>query len=93
MQMAGAIKAISTTIQPVEKKTIFLTSSNTHKKKMQMVIRQCSVKNLSLGKIKNIAGTLPQNSRNSFVDMQSKKSKKKTDQKNRLFIEGWRCYI
>ena len=38
---------------------------------------------------KNIAGRLPENSRNRFVDRQSKKTVKKTDQKNRLFIEGW----
>ena len=36
----------------------------------------------------NIAGRLPENSRNRFVDRQSKKTVKKTDQKNRLFIEG-----
>ena len=36
----------------------------------------------------NIAGRLPENSRNRFVDRQSKKKTvKKTDQKN-LFIEG-----
>ena len=34
----------------------------------------------------NIAGRLPENSRNSFVDLQSKKTVKKTDQKN-LYIE------
>ena len=37
---------------------------------------------------KNIAGRLPENSRNRFVDRQSKKTVKKTGQKNRLFIEG-----
>ena len=31
--------------------------------------------------IKNINGRLPENSRNSFVDLQSKKTVKKTDQK------------
>ena len=36
----------------------------------------------------NIAGRLPENSRNRFVDRQSKKTVKKTDQKNPLFIEG-----
>ena len=38
----------------------------------------------------NIAGKLPENSRNSFVDLQSQKKKtvKKTDRKNRLSIEG-----
>ena len=30
---------------------------------------------------KNIAGILPENSRNSFVDLQSQKTVKKTDQK------------
>ena len=38
--------------------------------------------------IKNIAGRLPANSRNRFVDRQSKKTVKKTDQKTCLFIEG-----
>ena len=33
-------------------------------------------------KIKNIAGRLPENSRNRFVDRPSKKTVKKTDQKN-----------
>ena len=36
----------------------------------------------------NIAGTLPENSRNRFVDRLPKKTVKKTDQKIRLFIEG-----
>ena len=36
----------------------------------------------------NIAGRLPENSRNSFVDLQSPKTVKKTEQKNSLFIEG-----
>ena len=36
----------------------------------------------------NIAGRLPENSRNRFVDRQSKKPVKKTDQKNSSFIEG-----
>ena len=37
----------------------------------------------------NIAGRLPEDSRNSFVDLQSQKtSKKKTDQKIRFFTEG-----
>ena len=39
-------------------------------------------------KLKNIAGRLPENSRNRFVDRQFKKDGKKTDQKIRLFIEG-----
>ena len=40
--------------------------------------------------INNIAGRLPENSRNSFVDLQSQKnSKKKQTKKFRLFIEGW----
>ena len=40
-------------------------------------------------KIENIAGRLPENSRNSFADLQSqKKTVKKNDQKIRLFIEG-----
>ena len=34
---------------------------------------------------KNIAGRLPENSRNRFVDRQSKKTVKKTDQKNSSF--------
>ena len=33
----------------------------------------------------NIAERLPENSRNTFVDLQSKESKKKTDQKNSPF--------
>ena len=33
----------------------------------------------------NTAGRLPKNSRNSFVDLQSKKTVKKTDQKNSSF--------
>ena len=33
----------------------------------------------------NIGGRLPENSRNSFVDQQSKKTVKKTDQKNSSF--------
>ena len=37
---------------------------------------------------KNIAGRLPENIRNRFVDRQSKKTVKKTDKKIRLFIEG-----
>ena len=43
--------------------------------------------------IQNIAGRLPENSRNRFVDQQSKKTVKKTDQKNPSF--HWRliCYI
>ena len=40
------------------------------------------------GKIKNIAGRLPENSRNRFVGRQSKKTVKKTDKKICLFIEG-----
>ena len=32
-------------------------------------------------KIKNIAGRLPENSRNSFIDLQSQKTAKKTEQK------------
>ena len=32
-------------------------------------------------KIKNIAGRLPENSRNSFIDLQSRKTVKKTEQK------------
>ena len=41
----------------------------------------------------NIAGRLPENSRNRFVDRPSKKTVKKTDQKNLPF--HWRliCYI
>ena len=35
--------------------------------------------------ILNIAGRLPENSRNRFVDRQSKKTVKKTDQKNSSF--------
>ena len=42
---------------------------------------------LTLSETENIAGRLPENSRNSFVDLQSQKTVK-TDQKNRLFIEG-----
>ena len=38
--------------------------------------------------ILNIAGRLPENSRNSFVDLQSQKTVKKTPKKIRLFIEG-----
>ena len=38
--------------------------------------------------IENIAGRLPENSRNRFVDRQSKKNIKKDRQKNHLFIEG-----
>ena len=34
----------------------------------------------------NIAGRLPENSRNSFVDLQSQKTVIKTDQEIRLFI-------
>ena len=37
---------------------------------------------------KNIARRLPENSRNRFVDRQSKKTVRRTDQKTRLFIEG-----
>ena len=36
----------------------------------------------------NIAGRLPENSRNRFVDRQSKKTVEKTDQKIPLIIEG-----
>ena len=36
----------------------------------------------------NIAGRLPENSRNSFVDLQSQKYSKKADKELRLFIEG-----
>ena len=39
----------------------------------------------SKNRIKNIAGRLPENSRNSFVDLQSKKTVKKTEQKNSSF--------
>ena len=35
--------------------------------------------------INNIAGRLKENSRNSFVDLQSQKTVKKTDQKNSDF--------
>ena len=42
---------------------------------------------------KNIAGRLPENSRNRFVDRQSKKTVKKTDQKNSSFHRGLICYI
>ena len=38
--------------------------------------------------LKNIAGRLPENSRNRFVDRQSKKTVKKTEQRICLFIEG-----
>ena len=38
----------------------------------------------------NIAGRLPENSRNRFVDRQSKKTVKKTDQKN---VFSLICYI
>ena len=37
---------------------------------------------------KNIAGRLPENSRNNFVDLQSQKTVKQIDQKIRLLIEG-----
>ena len=37
---------------------------------------------------KNITGSLPEHSRNSFVDMQSNKNSKKERPKNSLFIEG-----
>ena len=40
---------------------------------------------LSCKKNKNIAGRLPEKSRNRFVDRQSKKTVKKTDQKNSSF--------
>ena len=36
---------------------------------------------MSVATKNNIAGRLPENSRNSFVDLWSKKNKKKTDQK------------
>ena len=36
----------------------------------------------------NIARRLPDYSRNSFVDLQSKKTVKRTDQKNCLLIQG-----
>ena len=39
----------------------------------------------SLKRSENIAGRLPENSRNRFVDRQSKKTVKKTDQKNFVF--------
>ena len=35
----------------------------------------------TFNQIKNIAGRLPENSHNSFVDLQSQKTVKKTDQK------------
>ena len=38
--------------------------------------------------ITNIAGRLPENSRNRFVDRQSKKNSKRQTKKIRLFIEG-----
>ena len=41
----------------------------------------------------NIAGRLPENSRNRFVDRKSKKTIKKTDQKIRLFIEADLLYF
>ena len=43
--------------------------------------------------ILNIAGRLPENSRNSFVDLQTQKNSKEADQKNSSF--HWRliCYI
>ena len=37
----------------------------------------------------NIADRLPENSSNSFIDLPSQKTIKKTDQKISLFIEGW----
>ena len=39
----------------------------------------------SVENFQNIAGRLPENSRNRFVDRQSKKTVKKTDQKNSSF--------
>ena len=36
--------------------------------------------------LKNIAGRLPENSRNRFVDRQSEKTVKKTDQKNWSYL-------
>ena len=36
-----------------------------------------------------IAGRLPENSRNSFLDLQSRKNSKKDKPKNSLFFEGW----
>ena len=47
-----------------------------------------SSKNCLIKKNLNIAGRLPENSHNSFVDLQSQKTVKKADQKNCLFIEG-----
>ena len=47
----------------------------------------------SLFILTNIAGRLPENSRNSFVDLQTQKTVKEADQKNSSF--HWRliCYI
>ena len=41
----------------------------------------------------NIAGRLPENSRNRFVDRKSKKTIKKTDQKKFVFSLRLICYI
>ena len=48
-----------------------------------------SVSRSTIGKrkVKNIAVRLPENSRNSFVDLQSQKKVKKADQKN----QGLKC--
>ena len=45
---------------------------------------QCIVKTQQM----NIAGRLPENSRNSYVDPQSKKTVKRQIKRIRLFIEG-----
>ena len=55
---------------------------------MPLVKRQCTVKSLSVCEFKDIAGRLPENSCNSFVDLQSKKQQKRKTKKPRLFIEG-----
>ena len=46
------------------------------------------LRNWNISAIINKAGRLPENSRKSFVDLQSQKNSK-IDQKNRLLIEGW----
>ena len=49
-------------------------------------------KNEQDNEIKNIAGRLPENSRNNFVDVQSKKKQRKRQtKKNHLSIES--CYF
>ena len=48
-----------------------------------------TVKKILSEKFENIAGKLPENSRNRFVDRQSKKQLKRQTKKICLFIEGW----